>query len=89
MAEFCRHDPPPPVVSCQIIAHQFFGGVIPVTFRRVNQIDAEAGGLVEDGVGLGLGVRAAPLAAELPGSKADDGDLQICFTEQSIAHKRS
>jgi len=72
VAKLGRHNPARPVVAAEVIADQAFGEVIPVTLGGVEEVDAERARLIEDGVRVGLGESAAPLAAKLPGAQAND-----------------
>ena len=86
MAELGGDDPARAVVAAEVIADQALGEVVAVAFGGVDEVDAQFGGLVEDGVHLGLGEVAAPFAAELPGADADDGHSQARAAKKSIAH---
>src|SRR5208283_3459150 len=86
VAEFCGDDPAGTVVAGEVIADEFFGGVIAVAFGGVDEVDAGVGGGVEDGVGLILGKDAAPFTAQLPGAHPDDGQTQSSFAKNAVAH---
>src|SRR5580692_2103892 len=86
VAEFGGDDPAGTVAPCQIIADELFGCVIAVAFGGVNQIDAEGGGGIENGVRFALRVGAPPFAAELPCADADDGHFKVRYAESSVAH---
>ncbi len=74
VAKFRGNDPMRVVVAAQVVTNQALGKVIPVTLGGINQVDPGRGGLVEDRIDFNLGIGAPPLAAELPGAQADDGD---------------
>src|ERR1035437_1507513 len=89
VAELGGDDPLRAVVPAQVITDQALGKVVPVALSGVDEVDAELRGLIENGVRVGLGKRAAPLAAKLPGTDADDRYPQPCAAENSVTHAES
>jgi hypothetical protein len=68
------------------LADQPFGDVVAVTLRRVEQVDAQFPGPVQDVAHLGHVVVAAPLASELPGADPDDGDGPSGRAQAAVLH---
>src|ERR1035437_2241279 len=89
MAELGGDDPLRAVVPAEVIADQAFGKVVAIALSGIDEVDAEFGRLIEDGVRFSLGEGAAPLAAKLPGAHADDRYPQTRAAENSIAHAGS
>ena len=89
VAELGRDEPVRTVVAAEVIADQPLGEVIAVAFGGVDEVDADFGRLVEDGVRLGLGKGAAPLTTILPGAKADDRHPQARAAKNSITHRET
>ena len=73
-------------MPAEVIADQPLRKVVAVAFGRVDEVDAEFGRLIEDGVRVGLGKGPAPLAAKLPGAQANYRHPQTRAAENSISH---
>ena len=67
-----------------VAADERFGRMVPVAFRRIDQIDAARLGFVQNRVRFLLGKWLAPFAAELPCADPDDGHLQVRFAQLPV-----
>src|SRR4051812_3637243 len=87
VAELGRHDPAGAVMALEVVPDEGFGKVIAVTLGRVEQVDAGSCRLVEDGICFALREGPSPFAPELPGAKADNGNLQAGAAEGAVFHR--
>src|SRR4051794_34208915 len=86
MPELRRDDPIPPVLRVDRVPDQPLRTVVPVTLRRVDQVDPQFLPPVQDRRHLVLREFLAPLPAELPRPDAHHRDLQPCLTQLAIFH---
>src|SRR4051812_3102681 len=81
-----RRDDPSVAVARRCVSYECFRGVVAVTFRGVDEVDADLAGLVEHPVSFRLREVLAPFPAELPGAHADDRHAKIRPAEPAIFH---
>jgi len=79
MPKLGGHDPLVPL-SGHGLPQEFFGQMIAVALRGVKQIDAALGALIQDGLDLIRLVGLPPLAAQLPGTNAYDGNTEVTLS---------